>query len=168
MEMNKRNHDKAEWRSELQRQIHDKERQKAEAKRREQEEELRLEQKLQRERREIEERERQEIIEKQKKFNAIQEANAQLYQDTVIRSKRTVKDNYRTPQVTTSKADFLGEDDYTQIERMLVRNAHNDLRNDFNLSLERMRQEFGMTHAKMMTQIDTLKKATDKEKEEKK
>lgn len=108
------------------------------------------------------------MLEKQRKYNALQEANAQLYQDTVIRSKRTTTDHYRTPQVTTSKADFLGEDDYTQIEKMLVRNAHNDLRNDFNLSLERMRQEFGMSHAKMKTQIDTLKKATDNEKEAKK
>jgi len=51
---------------------------------------------------------------------------------------------------------------------MLVRNAHNELRNDFNISMERMRQEFSMSHKKMESQITTLKKATDKEKENKK
>jgi hypothetical protein len=59
-------------------------------------------------------------------------------------------------------------EDYGQIEKMLVTNAHNQLRNDFNISIERMRQEFQMSNKKMTDQISVLKKVADREKEDKK
>lgn len=116
----------------------------------------------------MEERERLEKLEKQRKMNDLNKANEQMHQNVLVRSKPSPKHKYRTPQVTSSKAANLGDNDYGQIEKMLIRNAHNDLRNDFSLSLERMKQEFSMSNQKLEKQISTLKKATDHEKEEKK
>jgi hypothetical protein len=51
---------------------------------------------------------------------------------------------------------------------MLVRNAHNDLKNNFNLSLERMKQEFTLKQQDMEKQIVRISKTTENEKLEKK
>ena len=124
-----------------------------------------LERKLQRDREELAARERAEELERQRKLNELKRTNELIHQDAIVRTKHK---EFRTPQVTTNKALNLGYDGYDELEKMLVRNAHNELRNDFNLSIERMRQEFSMTNKKMETQISTLMKLTDKEKEEKK
>ena len=99
------------------------------------------------------------------KIEELKRSNEQIHQDTIVRTKPK---EFKTPQVTTAKALQFGSDGYDELEKMLVRNAHNELRNDFNLSIERMRQEFSMTNQKMEKQISTLMKLTDKEKEEKK
>lgn len=92
--------------------------------------------------------------------------NEQIHEDAVIRSKNK-RASFKTPQVTSAKADYFIDGEYDQLEKMLVRNAHNELKNDFNMNIERIRQEFGMTNEKMKKQISTLIKNTDKEKEEK-
>lgn len=165
---NRLNRDKqSEFRLELQRQMLDKERQKHDEKRRLEEEELRLEQKLIRDREEMAARELRENFERQQKILDLQKANEQIHNDSLIRIEKNKLSKFRTPQTTSYKAHHLGDEDYSYIEETLVRNAHNELRNDFTLSLERMRQEFGVTNKKMEDQIHKLMKATDREREEK-
>ena len=134
---------------------------------RQEEEELRLEEKLKREREELAAQEMKELRERQRKMLELERANEQIHQDALIKLEQSKKQKFRTPQVSSYKADHLGDHDYSYIEETLIRNAHNELRNDFTLSLERMRQEFGMTNEKMQKQIGMLIKATDREKEEK-
>jgi len=143
LEFNRRRGDQEEWRLGLLKQIQDKELRAREEKRKKGEEEYLLELKLQRERQEIAARERAEILDKQKKIDDLKKANELIHQDTIVRTKAK---EFRTPQVTTNKAMYIGEDGYDELEKMLVRNAHNELRNDFNLSIERMKQEFSMTN----------------------
>ena len=143
LEFNRRRGDQEEWRLGLLKQIQDKELRAKEEKRKKEEEEYMLELKLQRERQEIAARERAEILDKQKKIDDLKKANELIHQDAIVRTKAK---EFRTPQVTTNKAMYIGEDGYDELEKMLVRNAHNELRNDFNLSIERMKQEFSMTN----------------------
>lgn len=168
LEASRRAKEQDEWRDVLQQQMCDKEHREKERKKREQEEELYLEQKLERERREIEARERNEQLQRQRQYDETKKLNEQLFQDAVVRSKNIEKHTYRTPQVHSSKAENFGDNDYDQIEKMLVRNAHNELRNEFGISIERMRQEFSMSNEKMRKQIDLLKKTTDNERTQKK
>ena len=126
--------------------------------------------KLQREREEMAQKEQAEFLQKQRKIEEAQMQNEKLFQDAIIRTKEEKKkvQKFHTPQIHSTKAGFIQDTDYNQIENMLVRNAHNELRNDFTISMERIKQEFEMTNNQMKKQIELLKKATDKEKEEKK
>jgi hypothetical protein len=168
--LNRKNRDQQNYGDILQWQIDEKERQKKEKKRREEEEELRLEEKLRRDRDDIDAKLKREVYEQDRKMNDAKMMNERAFIDATNRANEDKKSrftHYRTPHHRSSKYDFIGNSEYDQIEDTLVRNAHNSLRNEFNISIERMRQDFDTTNTTMKYQIDVMKKFSDKEKDEK-
>lgn len=135
--------------------------------------------KLQKEREELAAREQREMMEQQRKVEEAKRKNEQIMNSSIVHTKkernfhnsndtRKIRHDFMTPQTRSSKVTFLDDGEYQHIEKTLVGNAHNDLRNEFTISMQRIKQEFDMTNDQMAKQIELLKKATDKEKEEKK